>query len=246
VNRAGSSLTRIGVLGGMSWQSTAVYYRRLNELVQQAAGGHASAPLLLWSVDFAEIEAYQRAGDWDAQGRLLGEAAHRLQAAGAGAIALGTNTLHIVAEQITERITVPFIDLVDVTADAAQQRGFSAVGLLATGYTMDSDLYPSRLSTRGVRTLIPEEDDRGLVHRIIYDELVHGIVSESSRADYLAVIGRLVQRGAQAIILGCTEIELLVHDGDAAVPFLDTTELHCVALAEIILSGVPIPTGAQA
>jgi aspartate racemase len=232
-------LTRIGLLGGMSWQSSAVYYRRLNELVQQRVGGQASAPLILWSVDFAQIEAWQRAGDWDAQGRLLGEAAAALQGAGAQAVALATNTLHIVASQITERITVPFIDLIDVTAAAVEQRAFSTVGLLATGYTMTSDLYPSRLVGHGTQTLVPDEADRETVHRIIYAELVHGIVRPESKAAYLDVVRRLVDRGAQAVILGCTEIELLLRDGDAAVPLLDTTELHCLALADVILDNAP-------
>jgi aspartate racemase len=239
----GSKLTRIGLVGGTSWQSTAVYYRRLNELVGERIGGHASAPLILWSVDFSEIEAFQRAGDWDAQGRLLGEAAARVERAGAQAIGLCANTLHLVADQVTAGLNVPFIDLINVTAQAVEHRGFTTVGLLATGYTMNSDLYPSRLAERGVATLIPEGEDRELVHQVIYDELVKGIVTDASRQAYLSVIDRLIARGAQAVILGCTEIELLLHDGDAPVPLLDTTELHCLALADVIVAGVPATTG---
>jgi aspartate racemase len=241
-----TSLTRIGLVGGTSWQSTAIYYRRLNELIAQRVGGHASAPLILWSVDFSEIEALQRAGDWDAQGQLLGEAAALLEAAGAQAVALCANTLHLVSGQVTERLSVPFIDLIDVTADAVEQGGYGTVGLLATGYTMNSELYPSRLAARGVKTLVPDEDDRATVHGIIYDELVRGVVTDESRAAYLGVIDRLVERGAEAVILGCTEIELLGLDRDAPVALLDTTELHCLALADVILHGAPIPTGAIA
>ena len=239
-----SDLTRVGLLGGMSWQSTAVYYRRLNELVQARVGGHASAPLILWSVDFAEIEALQRADDWPAQGRLLNDAARRLEQAGAQAVALATNTLHLVADQITAGLGVPFVDLIDVAGDAVAAGGFDTVGLLATGYTMGSDLYPSRLAARGVRTLVPEGADRELVHGIIYAELVKGIVTDASRQAYLGVIDRLIARGAQAVILGCTEIELLLSDGDAPVPLLDTTELHCQVLIDVIVNGVPATTGA--
>jgi aspartate racemase len=238
-----SQLRRLGLLGGMSWQSSAGYYRRLNELVQGRVGGHASAPLVLWSVDFAEIEALQRAGDWDGQGRVLAQAARGLQAAGVDAIALATNTLHIVSGAITDAITVPFVDLIDVAASAVAAAGYERVGLLATDYTMTSDLYPARLAGRGVATLVPDEADRATVHRVIYDELVRGVVTDRSRAQYLDVIERLVARGAQAVLLACTEIGLLLRDGDASVPLLDTTELHCAALVEVILDGALAPTG---
>ena len=176
------ALTRIGLLGGMSWESTAVYYRLLNELVHERVGGHASAPVLVWSVDFAEIEALQRAGDWDEQGRILGEAAWALQQAGVEAVALGTNTLHLVADAITARITVPFVDLIDVVGKAVADAGHRRVGLLATGYTMASDLYPNRLAKHDVDVLVPDERDRALVHGVIFDELVHGVVRDESRA----------------------------------------------------------------
>jgi aspartate racemase len=231
-------LTRLGLLGGMSWESTAVYYRLLNELVHEQLGGHSSAPLVLWSVDFAEIEQLQRAGDWDAQGRVLAQAAAALQDAGAEAIALATNTLHLVAEQITAAIDVPFVDLIDVVGRAVQDLGYRTVGVLATGYTMDSDLYPSRLAKFGVETLMPEPADRGVVHRVIYDELVHGVVREESRARYVEVVERLAERGAEAVVLGCTEIDLLLENGDASVPVLDSARLHCEALVDVIVSGV--------
>lgn len=236
-----AGLTTLGLLGGMSWQSTAVYYRRLNEQVQARRGGHASAPVLLWSVDFSEIESLQRAADWDAQGRLLGDAAARLEAAGAGAIALATNTLHLVADQITARISVPFIDLIDVTSAAVAAGGYETVGLLATDYTMTSDLYPARLAQHAVRTLVPDAAGRAQVQRIIYDELVRGVVEPSSRIALVDVVDALIAQGAQAIILGCTELSLLLGPGDVTVALLDTTALHCDALTDVIIDRAPVP-----
>ena len=230
-------LTRLGLLGGMSWESTAVYYRLLNQSVHERAGGHASAPLIVWSVDFAEIEALQRAGDWAAQGRILGDAAAALQSAGAEAIALATNTLHLVAEDITARIDVPFVDLIDVVGEAVERAGYDSVGLLATGYTMRSDLYPSRLAKYSAEVLVPEEDDLVEVNRVIYDELVHGVVSPASKARYLEVTDRLAARGAQAVLLACTEIDLLLTPADTQLPLLDSTTLHCDALTDVILNG---------
>jgi aspartate racemase len=232
-----SGLTPVGLLGGMSWQSTAIFYRLLNEMVQERVGGHASAPIVLWSVDFSEIEALQRAGDWPAQGELLAARARALQDAGAGAVALATNTLHLVSDQIEAAIDVPFVDMIDVVAKAAADAGHRRVGILATEYTMASDLYPARLAGHGVEVVVPDEDDRATVHRVIYDELVKGVVSDESRRDYLGVIDRLVARGADGVLLACTEIGLLVRDGDAAVPLLDTSVLHCRALTDVILDG---------
>jgi aspartate racemase len=233
-------LTRIGLIGGMSWQSTASYYRLLNESVQQRVGGHASAPLTIWSVDFAEIEALQRAGDWAGQGEILAAAARALQDAGSQAIALSTNTLHLVADQITAAIDVPFVDMIDVVGKAASHRGLRRVGILATEYTMGSDLYQARLAALGIDVLVPDAADRATVHRVIYDELVHGVTTGESRAAYLGVIDRLVVRGAEAVLLACTEIGLLLHDGDASVALLDTSVLHCAALSDVIVSrGAP-------
>jgi aspartate racemase len=234
----GSALARVGLLGGMSWESTAVYYRQLNELIHERVGGHASAPLILWSVDFAEIERLQQSGDWDSQGRILAEAAVKLEAAGAQAVALCTNTLHLVADQITAQLTVPFIDLIDVVGEAAGRAGHRRVGLLATGYIMNSDLYPKRLANHGVEVIVPDSDDRSVVHAVIYGELVHGIIREESRVAYRTIIERLVAQGAEAVVLGCTEIGLLIGPRDSTVPLLDTTRLHCEALADVIISGV--------
>lgn len=231
------SLRRLGLLGGMSWESSADYYRLLNQMVHERVGGHASAPVLLWSVDFAEIEELQRAGDWARQGRILADAAVALERAGVDAVALATNTLHVIADDITARLTVPFLDLVDLVGATASGAGYGAVGLLGTGYTMASDLYPKRLARFGVHVLVPDEAERRLVHDVIYTELVHGTVRDESRAAYLEVTERLVGRGAEAVVLGCTEIGMLLHDGDASAPLLDTTRLHCEALTEFIVSG---------
>jgi aspartate racemase len=228
-------LHRIGLLGGMSWQSTAAYYRLLNESVGAQVGGHASAPVTIHSVDFGEIEQLQRAGDWSAQGRILADAAAGLERSGVEAIALGTNTLHLVSEQITDAVSVPFIDMIDVVANAV--RDYDTVGLLATGYTMTSDLYPKRLASFGTDVLVPGEADRAVVHDIIYRELVQGVVTDESRVAYREVMARLVGSGAQAILLACTEIDLLVGGDDAAVPVLDTTALHCEVLTDFMLTG---------
>jgi aspartate racemase len=217
----------------MSWQSTETYYRWLNEGVQARVGGHASAPVTIHSVDFAEIEALQQAGDWPAAGALLGEAAAALERGGAEAIALATNTMHVVAGDIGAAISVPFVDIVDTVAGRLD--GLSRVGLLGTGYTMASDLYPKRLAPFGIDVLVPEPADAALVHRVIYDELVHGVVRPESRAEYQAVIARLAQRGAAAVLLACTEIDLLIHADDVGVPVLDTTRIHCDALIDFML-----------
>jgi aspartate racemase len=230
-------LHRIGLIGGTTWESTASYYRLLNEAVRDRVGGFASAPVTIWSVDFADIAALQQAGDWPAQGRILADAAKRLQDCGAEAIAVAANTLHLVADDIRHSISVPFVDLIDLTADAAASRGFESVGLLATGYTMRSDLFPARLGARGVEMLVPDEPGMQAVHDIIYRELAHGVVNADSRQRYLAEIDALITRGAQAVILGCTEIGMLLRDGDAPVPLLDTTVLHCAALTDVIING---------
>jgi aspartate racemase len=231
-------LTRIGLLGGMSWTSTSIYYRLLNTAVADRVGGHASAPVTIWSAEFGEIEALQRAGDWQTQGEILGRGARALQDSGVGAVALATNTLHLVSDQIVAAIDVPFIDMIDVVAKVTSDAGHRTVGILATDYTMGSDLYPSRLSPLGVDVLVPERADRDVVHRVIYDELVRDVVSDTAREAYLGVIDRLVARGADAVLLACTEIGLLLRDGDAAVPLLDTSVLHCAALTDVICGEV--------
>ncbi len=228
-------LHRVGLLGGMSWHSTAVYYRRLNEAVCERVGGHSSAPVTIHSVDAGELEPLQRAGEWPAVGRILAAAATALERADCEAVALATNTMHLVAGEIRAVLTVPFIDLIDLVAEAVAEH--DAVGVIGTNYTMTSDLYPKRLAQHGTQVLVPVAVDRDVVHRIIFDELVHGEVRDDSRAAYRAVMARLVDRGATAIVLACTEIALLVGEADASVPVLDTTALHCRAITDFVVPG---------
>ena len=219
----------IGLLGGMSWESSAQYYRLANELVRDRLGGLHSARCLLASVDFAEIEQLQAAGQREQAGFLLAEVAAGLEAGGAEIIVLCTNTMHKVADQIGGRIGIPFLHLADATADAVTRNGLTTVGLLGTAFTMEQDFYVDRLSDHGLTILIPPPADRAQVHRIIYDELCLGVVSVSSREIYRQVIERLAARGAQGVILGCTEIELLVTEKDSPVPVFPTTRLHVEA-----------------
>ncbi|MGZ8805377.1 MAG: aspartate/glutamate racemase family protein [Microbacterium sp.] len=228
----------LGMLGGMSWESTAEYYRIANELVRDRLGGFHSAKLLVDSVDFAEIEQLQRTDQWDAAGALLAERAIALQTAGAEVIVLCTNTMHLVADHIEAAVTVPFLHIADATAAAAIDAGMTRVALLGTGFTMRRPFLRDRLAARGLDVLIPDEIDLETVHGIIYDELVHGIVTEESRGRYRAVIERLVVDGAEGVILGCTEIELLITDADSPVPVFPTTRIHVTAAVDLALRGV--------
>jgi aspartate racemase len=219
----------IGLLGGMSWESTAEYYRLANETVRERLGGLHSARLVLHSVDFAEVAALQAAGQWDEAGQLLGQAAKGLEAAGAELVLICTNTMHLVAEQVQAAVSIPLLHIVDTTADAVRAAGLGRVGLLGTRFTMEEPFYRDRMARHGVELVVPEEADRAEVHRVIFDELCVGVVREESREAYQAVIGRLVEAGAQGIVLGCTEIELLVGPGDSPVPLFRTTRLHVEA-----------------
>lgn len=219
----------IGLLGGMSWESTAEYYRLANETVRERLGGLHSARLVLHSVDFAEIAALQAAGQWDEAGQLLGQAAKGLEAAGAELVLICTNTMHLVAEQVQAAVSIPLLHIVDTTADAVRAAGLGRVGLLGTRFTMEQPFYRDRMARHGVELVVPEEADRAEVHRVIFDELCVGVVREESREAYRAAIGRLVEAGAQGIVLGCTEIELLVGPGDSPVPLFPTTRLHVEA-----------------
>jgi aspartate racemase len=221
----------IGLIGGMSWESSALYYRLLNEFVRERVGGLHSAKIILSSVDFAEIERLQAAGDWDTAGRLLAAEATRLETAGADFLVLCTNTMHRVAPAIESAVTIPLLHLADATALAVTAAGVGVVGLLGTAFTMEQDFYRARLAEHGLSVLTPDAAGRAVVHRIIYDELVLGIVTESSRARYREIIASLVERGARGIILGCTEIELLVAQDDSAVPVFPTTRIHAEAAA---------------
>jgi aspartate racemase len=219
----------LGVLGGMSWTSTVSYYRGLNEGVAARLGGLHSARVLLHSVDFGPVAQAQHAGDWDAAAGVLTQAARGLAAGGAGAVLLATNTMHKVAGAVEEAAGVPLLHIADPTADAMVAGGHTRVGLLATRFTMEQDFYVGRLRERGLDVVVPDATDREVVHRVIYDELVHDVVRPESREAYLGVVDRLVAAGAEAVVLGCTEIGLLLRDGDAAVPLYDTTALHVAA-----------------
>lgn len=219
----------IGVLGGMSWESSLDWYRLANEKVRQELGGFHSAPVLLDSLDFAEIEALQASGDWEAAGAVLAAHAKGLEAAGVGLVVLCTNTMHVVADRITDAIRVPFLHIADTTAEAISAADLRTVGLLGTAFTMEQAFYRERLASHGITAVIPDAEDRATVHSIIYDELVQGIVTEESRQRYRHVIANLVAAGAEGIILGCTEIELLITQQDAPVPVFPTTALHVAA-----------------
>ncbi|MFP4513859.1 MAG: aspartate/glutamate racemase family protein [Acidimicrobiales bacterium] len=226
----------IGLIGGMSWQSTEGYYRLINEQVQSRLGGHHSARLVLWSVDFAEIEAMQAEGRWDEAGEVLADAARRLEVAGAEIVALCTNTMHKVADVVIAAIEVPFVHLADVTAEAVLAEGVKQVGLLGTAFTMEQAFHRDRLASHGLTVVVPSERDRADVHRIIFEELVHGITDDVSRRRYQEVIERLVEEGADGVVLGCTEIELLIDQGDVSVPLFPTTKLHANAVVDAALS----------
>ena len=219
----------IGMLGGMSWESSAEYYRLANELVRERLGGLHSARLVLASVDFADIEHLQVTGQWERAGELLAGVARQVEAAGADLLVLCTNTMHKVAEQIQAAVSVPLVHLADATAAAVRRAGLEKVGLLGTAFTMEQDFYRDRLAGHGLTVLVPPADDRAEVHRIIYDELCLGEIRETSRQVYRDVIARLAQAGAEGVVLGCTEIELLVGPGDSPVPVFPTTRLHVEA-----------------
>ncbi|HHQ4679221.1 aspartate/glutamate racemase family protein [Aeromonas veronii] len=227
----------IGLLGGMSWESTVSYYQALNRGVRAQLGGLHSARVLLNSVDFAGIERLQHAGDWPATARLLAAEARKLQDGGADFLLIGTNTMHKVAPEIEAAIDIPLLHIADATAAKLQADGITRVGLLGTRFTMEQDFYKGRLQERfGLAVLVPDEAGRERVHRIIYDELCLGEIRESSRAEYLAIIEGLAAAGAEAVILGCTEIALLVGDARAAVPLYDTTAIHAEAAVTLALA----------
>jgi aspartate racemase len=227
----------IGLIGGMSWESTVPYYCQINQVIKRRLGGLHSARLILYSVDFHDIERLMQAGDWDAAGDLLAGAARSLEVAGAQALVLCTNTLHCVAGTIEAAVGIPLLHIVDATAADIVQAGFSTVGLLGTRFTMEQPFYRDRLETlHGLRVLTPNQSDRGVVHRIIFEELCLGRLIASSREQYQRIMQALVAQGAQAIILGCTELSALIGPADASVPLFDTTAIHARKAAEWSLS----------
>lgn len=224
----------IGLIGGMSWESSAEYYRIINRRVRERLGGMHSARCLMWSFDFAGIEALQRAGDWAAATEAMVDAARRLERGGAEFLVVCTNTMHRMADAVQDAVSIPLLHIADPTGVRIRAAGLSRVGLLGTAFTMEQPFYRERLSREhGLEVLVPTPDDRAEVHRVIYEELVQGRVEVVSRERYRAVMQRLVDRGAEAIILGCTEIMLLVGEGDASVPLFDTTTLHALAAADL-------------
>ncbi|MET3820184.1 aspartate racemase [Burkholderia sp. PvR073] len=223
----------IGLIGGMSWESSAEYYRMINRHSKALHGGHHNAKSVLVTVDFAEIEALQRAQDWVALGERMAGAARQLEAAGADLVVLTTNTMHRVHGAIEAAVALPFLHIADPTGAALRAAGVERVALLGTRYTMELPFYAERLRDKfGLDVLVPDEAARGDVHRIIYDELCHGVIDAASRATYVAIIDELAKRGAQAVILGCTEITLLIGADDSPLPVFDTTALHAKAAVE--------------
>ncbi|MCB8960431.1 MAG: aspartate/glutamate racemase family protein [Ardenticatenales bacterium] len=220
----------IGLLGGMSWESTELYYRWINEGIKSRLGGLHSAKIAMVSVDFQEIEVLQHAGDWEKAGQVLAEAGRQVEAAGADFLLICTNTMHKVAPQIEAAINIPILHLADATADRIKAQGIKRVGLLGTNFTMEQDFYRGRLTDKhGLDVLVPSPEDRQIIHRIIYDELVLGEVRESSRQAYLTIMDKLRDQGAEAIIEGCTEIVLLVQQQHTDIPLFDTTAIHAEA-----------------
>jgi aspartate racemase len=226
----------IGLLGGMSWESSIIYEQIINQEVRARLGGVHSADLLIRSYDFAVIEGLQAAGDWDLAGRLLASDAARLQETGAQVLVLATNTMHQVYDQIAAAVSIPFPHIADATAAAVKAAGLTAVGLLGTRFTMDHGFYRGRLEkVHGLSVLVPGDADRAVVNQVIYDELVRGVIRDESRERYLDIIGRLRGQGAEGVIAGCTEIELLVTADDAGLPYFPTTRLHAQAVASLAL-----------
>ena len=227
----------IGLLGGMSWESTASYYKALNEGVKSRLGGLNSAKVVLFSVNFDEIEKLQHQGKWDETAVLLSDAAESVEKAGADFLMICTNTMHKVVPEIESRISIPVLHIADATANVLQADGIEKVGLLGTRFTMEQDFYKGRLTDKfGMDVVVPSSEDQETVHTIIYDELCKGVIKESSKQQYLAIIDKLYAEGAQAVILGCTEIALLVSQQDTQVPLYDTTEIHAKQGVEYALS----------
>ena len=226
----------IGMIGGMSWESTSSYYTALNEGVKAKLGGLHSAKICLYSVDFAEIEKLQHQGKWDEMAVILTDVAKSVEAGGADFLMICTNTMHKVAPQIEAEIAIPILHIADATANRLVADGITKVGLLGTSFTMEQDFYKSRLIENfGIDVVIPNQDDRAIVHNVIYDELCKGIIKDESRAEYVRIVNELFAQGAQAVILGCTEIALLIKQTDTDVPLYDTTQIHAAQAVELAI-----------
>lgn len=229
-------MRKIGLIGGMSWHSTMEYYRIINDAVSTQRGGHHSARIALESVDFDEVRALQLAEDWDGAGRLLADAGRRLAASGADAVLICTNLMHKVAPAVEAAIDVPLLHIADAVAEEALAQGVDALGLLGTDWVMRERFYADRLAGHGIQTVTPDEPDRGIVDRVIFDELTRGIIRDESRAEYARIIEQLAARGAQAVVLACTEIGLLIGDDDSPIPVIDSAHAHAAAAARLALA----------
>ena len=227
----------IGLLGGMSWESTALYYRQINELVKEKLGGLHSAKIAMFSVDFQEIEILQHKGEWDATCEILSKAAEQIQNAGADFLLICTNTMHKVAPQIEAAIDIPLLHIADATAERIKSQGIKNIGLLGTRFTMEQDFYAGRLrDAHGLNVILPSKEDRDIVHRVIYEELVLGMVRDESRLEYLRIMDALRAEGAEGVIEGCTEIVMLVQQEHTDIPLFDTTSIHAQAAVEMALA----------
>lgn len=230
------SMKTIGLIGGMSWESTVSYYRIINEKTKEILGGLHSAKILLYSVDFAEIEEYQAKGEWDKSAKILSDVAVNLERAGADCIVICTNTMHKVAPQICNRINVPIIHIAEATASVIKEQNLSKIALLGTKYTMTQDFYKQKLIDNGIEVIIPTDKDIEIINDIIYNELCLGKILPSSKKKYIKIIEKLKEQGAEGVILGCTEIGLLITQQDSAIPVFDTTRIHAEEVAKIAVS----------
>jgi aspartate racemase len=228
-------MKRVGLIGGMSWESSAEYYKILNEEIKNTLGGFNSAECILWSVNFEEIELYQRTNEWEKCGKILNDAAKNLEKAGADLIILCTNTMHKVSELLTQNVRIPFLHIADMTADEITKEKIDIVGLLGTKYTMSENFYKAKLLERGIDVIVPEEKDQRVVNAIIYDELCKGIITEKSRNEYVKIIDKIIKKGGKGIILGCTEIGQLIKEKDIPVKLFDTTIIHAKKAVEFAL-----------
>ena len=220
------NLKTIGLIGGMSWESTVTYYKIINETVKERLGGLHSAKCILYSVDFQEIEECQANGNWEKSGEILGEAANNLEKAGADFIVICTNTMHKVVDQIKEKISIPILHIAEMTAEKILEKGLKNIALLGTKYTMEQDFYKSKLIEKGINVIIPDKNDIEIINEVIYDELCLGIINSNSKKKFLEIVDKLRNKGAEGIILGCTEIGLLIKNEDTDVPLFDTAIIH--------------------
>ena len=225
------NLKTIGLIGGMSWESTVTYYKIINEIIKEKLGGLHSAKCILYSVDFQEIEECQANGNWEKSGEILGEAANNLEKAGADFIVICTNTMHKVVNQIKEKISIPILHIAEMTAEKILEKGLKNIALLGTKYTMEQDFYKSKLIEKGINVIIPDKNDIEIINEVIYDELCLGIINSNSKKKFLEIVDKLRNKGAEGIILGCTEIGLLIKNEDTDVPLFDTAIIHAEQVA---------------